>query len=83
MPTPPKQYLFLKSDYSAKREEITVRELPNPTAVDPSIQVVAMVLREGLQRGRIYVDVFEFVCSICGSPPDEWGFGECMARRTQ
>lgn len=60
-----------------------MRELPNPNIIDPSIQVVAMVLREGLKRRRIYDDIFEFVCNACGSLPDEWGFCECMAGRTQ
>ena len=60
-----------------------MRELPNPNIIDSSIQVVAMVLREGLQPRRIYDAVFELVCSTCGSLPDEWGFCECMAGRNQ
>ena len=59
-----------------------MRELRNPTMVDPSVQVIAMVLRETLQRRRIYADYFEFLCSTCGSLPDEWGFCECRTGRT-
>ena len=59
-----------------------MRELRNPTMIDPSVQVIAMVLRETLQRRRIYTDFFEFLCSTCGSLPDEWGFCECRTGRT-
>jgi hypothetical protein len=59
-----------------------MRELPNLTMIDPLVQIIAMVLGETLQRRRIYADFSEFLCSHCGSLPDEWGFCECMAGRT-
>jgi|RhiMethySRZTD1v2_1073278.scaffolds.fasta_scaffold236497_1 hypothetical protein len=51
-----------------------MRQLPNPAMIDPSIQIIAMVLRETLQRQRTYDEFFEFACVRCGSLPDEWGF---------
>jgi hypothetical protein len=58
-----------------------MRELRNPTMIDPSVQVIAMVLREKLQRRKIYTDYFEFLCSTCGSLADEWGYSECRTGR--
>jgi hypothetical protein len=59
-----------------------MRELRNPTMIDPSVQVIAMVLSQTLQRRRLYADFFDFFCGTCGSLPDEWGFCECMGGRT-
>ena len=59
-----------------------MRQLPNPAMIDPSIQIIATVLRESLQHRPTYDEFFEFACVRCGSLPDEWGCCECMIGRT-
>jgi len=43
-----------------------MRELRNPTMIDPSVQVIALVLSQILQRRRIYAEFFDFLSALVG-----------------